>query len=66
MSATTERPDVRGIDAPDGPVKRRPNRTGAIILRYTVLVLLALIFISPLIFMLQHRHNIPSVVSTAR
>jgi multiple sugar transport system permease protein len=52
MSATTERPDVRGIDAPEGSLRRRPNRTVSTILRYTVLVLLALVFISPLIFML--------------
>ena len=52
MSTTAERPDVRGVDAPARPPRRRRSRTGSTILRYVVLVLLALVFVSPLVFML--------------
>ncbi|MGJ7442160.1 carbohydrate ABC transporter permease [Aquipuribacter sp. MA13-6] len=49
----TDRPDVRGVDAPRGHAGRaRRGLTVKAVLRYTVLVLLAIVFVSPLLFML--------------
>lgn len=47
-TSTTTRADLRGQDAP-APRRRQP--VGRTIARYTVLIVLALIFVSPLIYM---------------
>jgi multiple sugar transport system permease protein len=49
----TDRPDVRGVDAPRRTrERRRGGLTGKALARYAVLVLLTLVFVSPLLFML--------------